>query len=56
MRAFFAEAAPGIDPLEFYGYYKARGWVFPGGVRMSDWKAAVYMWVSREKERRQGNA
>ena len=52
VKAFFQEAAPDMDPLEFYGYYKARGWVFPGGVRMADWKAAVYMWISRKKERR----
>lgn len=53
VRAFFAEAAPGMDPMEFYGYYRARGWVFPGGVRMADWKAAVYMWTSREREKRE---
>lgn len=51
VKAFFAQAAPGMDPLEFFGYYKARGWVFPGGVRMSDWKSAVYMWISRDKRR-----
>ena len=52
VRAFFQEAAPDMDPLEFYGYYKARGWTFPGGVRMSDWKSAVYLWISRERKRR----
>lgn len=52
VRAFFHEAAPDMDPLEFYGYYKARGWTFPGGVRMSDWKSAVYLWISRERKRR----
>ncbi len=51
VRAFFAEAAPGMDPMEFYGYYRARGWVFSGGVRMADWKAAVYMWTTREREK-----
>lgn len=37
------------DAQKFVDYYTARGWKMNGGLPMEDWRAAVRMWMNREK-------
>lgn len=39
----------GIDPAHFVDYYTARGWVLSNGKKVSDWRACIRTWESRDK-------
>lgn len=40
-----------INPSVFIDYYQSRGWVLTNGKKMVDWKAAVRLWESKERDR-----
>lgn len=39
----------GINPAHFVDYYTARGWVLSNGKKVSDWRACIRTWESRDK-------
>lgn len=43
VQAYCEERNNNVDPLNFYDYYEARGWML-GKQKMKDWKAAVRTW------------
>ena len=44
VRAYCESRNNGIDAQYFVDYNTARNWVYKGGVKMKDWKAAVRTW------------
>lgn len=43
VKAYCSERGKGVDPVRFYDYNVARGWMI-GKNKMKDWKAAVRTW------------
>lgn len=48
--AYCLERQNNIDAEHFHSYYLARGWIYKGGTKMKDWRAAVRTWEAKRKE------
>lgn len=48
--AYVRERGSGVDPQWFVDFYTARGWVYNGGQKMRDWRAAVRTWEQRDRQ------
>lgn len=41
---------PGFSAQKFYDYYAQQGWRLKNGRPMKDWRAAVRLWLNRQKD------
>lgn len=53
VKAYCAERHNHVDPVRFFDFYEAKGWMV-GKNKMRDWKAAVRTWEASDKERNKG--
>lgn len=49
VQAYCSERGNGIDAAAFIDFYKSKNW-YVGKTKMSDWKAAVRTWESRNRK------
>jgi hypothetical protein len=49
VQAYCSERGNGIDAQAFIDFYASKGWLV-GKTKMSDWKAAVRTWESRNRK------
>jgi len=49
IRQYCIERKNNIDPVQFFNFYKAKGWMI-GKNKMIDWKASVITWEKNSKQ------
>ena len=47
IRHYCRERKNDVDPVRFYNFYEAKGWMI-GKNKMKDWKAAVRTWEEKK--------
>ena len=45
-----------VDPVSFFEYYSANGWIQGKNKKLRDWKAAFRLWIRREKSEKSAAA